>query len=175
MTLTVVAVSRQNHGFSVIGYSGGKFVRLINPTPDGILSPRSFRIHGVQQPRVWDLLDLEAPFADGRPAQPENRILNDRAWRLLQRPANDWRLPVSDQPELFGSRGASVRVPLTTLEASILCIEPDSMEVVCAWREDREKYQARMQFTYSGSAYNLPLTDATWAPRLLAPSALTKS
>lgn len=152
----------------MIGYAAGKFIRLINPTPDGILSPRSFRLRGRQRPRVWDVLNIDAPYTDGRPTQPENRILSDRQWRLLQRPADDWRLPVSDEPELFGSRGAALRAPLTAVEASILCIEPSAIAAVCAWREDREKFQARIQFSYSGSVYNLPLTDAHWVPRLLA-------
>ena len=168
MTLTILAVSRQGHGFSIIGYSAGKFVRLINPTPDGILVPRSFRIWGRQRPRVWDVLDLDAPYTDSRPAQPENRILGDRRWLLLQRPAHDWRIPLSTEPDLFGSRGAAIRAPLVAIDASILCIEPSAAVALCTWREDRERFQPRLQFTYGGSVYNLPLTDATWAPRLTA-------
>jgi hypothetical protein len=168
VTLTILAVSRQGHGFSVIGYSAGKFVRLINPTPDGILVPRSFRIRGRQRPRIWDVLDLDAPYTDSRPTQPENRILGDRRWLLLQRPAHDWRIPLSTEPDLFGSRGAAVRASLAAIDASILCIEPTTAVAVCTWREDQERFQPRLQFTYGGSVYNLPLTDATWAPRLTA-------
>lgn len=168
MTLTVVAVSRQGHGFSVIGFSAGEFVRLINPTPDGILVPRSFRIWGRQRPRVWDVIDIDAPYTDGRPTQPENRILGDRAWRLLQRPANDWQLPLATEPELFGSREATVRAPLAAVESSILCVEPSAAVAINTWREDQERFQARVQFSYNGSVYNLPLTDATWARRLAA-------
>ncbi|MBM3754680.1 MAG: hypothetical protein FJW38_11950 [Acidobacteria bacterium] len=167
MTLTIVAISRQGDGFSLIGFSNGNFVRLIDPTPDGILRPRSFRLHGWQRPRIWDVLDIDAPYTDGRPAQPENRILSDRSWRLLQRPANDWQLPISAASELFGSRGAAVQPALAT-DHSILCIEPGAISALCVWRADRENFQARMQFAFGGSIYNLPLADAIWAPRVLA-------
>jgi len=172
LDLVVVSVSRFADGCSLIGYGAaapGKygFVRLVAPTPSGALYPERHRMGEMAEPRPFDLIRVEAPWADGRPTQPENRVVDDTAWELLERPASRPQLvrlertPVNHGP-LFGTAGRAVRAAGFDREASILYVEPRDTEAAYEWDITKEKYRTRLRFTSGGNRYDLPLTDCLY-------------
>ena len=173
LDIVVVSVSRRADGCSLIGYGAavpGKygFVRLVAATPSGVLYLEGHRMGGMAEPRPFDLIRVEAPWADSRPTQPENRVVDDTEWELLERPASRphlvrlERTPVSNGP-LFGTAGRAVRAAGYDLEESILFVEPHDTAAVCEWDSAKERYRGRLRFTSGGNRYNLPLTDYRYA------------
>jgi hypothetical protein len=169
LDLLITSVSRRGDGRSYIGFgetvSGGPgFVRLVAPTPSGILYPHDYQTQSDAEPRVGDLVRVEAPWADSRPYQPENRVVDHTAWQLLERPAS---LPRTIRLEslppakglLFGTPGRAVHAAGPAGSASILYVEPEAVSAACEWDGRAEKYRTRVRFSVDGTAYDLPLTD----------------
>ncbi len=173
LALVVVSVSRRADGWSLIGHRAALpgrygFVRLVAPTPTGVLYSEQCRLGGMAEPRPFDLIRVEAPWADSRPAQPENLVVDDTEWELLERPASRphlvrlERTPVSMGP-LFGNSGRAVRAPGFDAGASVLYVEPEETEAVCEWDGRKEKYRTRLRFRSGETRYDLPLTDWQYA------------
>lgn len=178
MDLLVVGVARRADGRSILGFaetSPGRygFLRLVAPTPTGILYSHHYRIHDLLDPVPGDLLRVEAPWADRRPSQPENRVIDHSPWLLQERPAaRPWierleAMPVYRNP-LFGNPGRAVRASDTPVEASILYVEPEQPQAVCEWDGDRGDYRARLRFSVGPIRYDLPLVDARYNPLVRA-------
>src|SRR5262245_26691208 len=119
LDLLVAGVARCADGRTIIGLARTAaetcgFVRLVAPTPSGILYSQHTQIGSEAHPRPFDLIRVEAPWSDARPEQPENRVLDHTPWKLLERPASRlWireleRLAV-DSGALFGGPGKAVR------------------------------------------------------------------
>ncbi len=176
MELLVVGVSRRADGRSLIGYgmtSPGTwgFTRLVAPTPTGVLYPEHHRMGELVEPRPFDLIAVEAPWADSRPTQQENRVVDDTPWKLLERPASRPYLERLEREELsagplFGTAGRSVRARVDAGEVSILYVEPLEARAVCRWDPARERYLARLRFRVGEVFYELPLTDWYHAAKL---------
>ena len=173
LAIVVVSVSRRADGWSLIGHGAAipgryGFVRLVAPTPTGVLYPEQRRLDGMAEPRPFDLIRVEAPWADSRPAQPENRVVDDTEWELLERPASRphlvrlERTPVSNGP-LFGNSGRAVRATGFDGGASILYVEPFETEAAYEWDAAKEKYRARLRFRSGETNYDLPLTDCHYS------------
>lgn len=173
LDLLVVGVSRRADGRSLIGYgalaSGNwGFVRLVAPTPSGVLYPESHQMGEAVEPRPFDLIRVEAPWADSRPHQPENRVVDDTPWELLERPASrPWqerleKLPADSGP-LFGTDGRSIRAVGGASGSSILYVSPERPRALCQWDPMKEKYLARIRFHVGTSRYELPLTDLRYS------------
>lgn len=173
LDIVVAGVSRWADGRSLIGFGSAMpgqygFIRLVAPTPSGVLYPEHHRLEGAAEPRPFDLIRVEAPWADSRPGQPENRVVDDTPWELLERPASRPRLagleqtPVWDGP-LFGTSGRSVRATAFNLGPSILYLVPRDIEAVCDWDSEKERYRARLRFSSGRTRYDLPLTDWRYA------------
>jgi hypothetical protein len=177
LALVVAGIARWSDGRSIVGFGEFQpglmgFVRLLAPTPSGILYPQHYLLDGWEEPRLFDLIRVEAPWADRRLAQPETRIVDDTAWRLLERPASrpfqtrlDGRPP--DAGPLLGGPGRAIRASGVSLPASIACIDPLDPLAVCEWDSARERYRTRLRFGHGGVAYDLPLTDERTAAALL--------
>jgi hypothetical protein len=167
-----VSVARRADGRSIIGLSESGFVRLVAPTPTGILYASHYRISDSVAPRPWDLIQVDAPWADNRPAQPENRIVNHAAWQLLERPVSPINLPAFPAPPtepLFGAATRALPVQRLPVRRSILCIEPQEVEACCHWRHSEERLVTRLRFDWLGARYDLPLLDARWSEVLAKP------
>ena len=168
LSLVVTAIARWADGRSILGFGellpgATGFVRLVAPTPSGILYPQHYLLDGWEEPRLFDLIRVEAPWADSRSGQPETRIIDDTAWRLLERPASrpslirlDRRPP--DAGPLLGGPGRAVRASAGP-SSSLACIEPAAPLAVCEWDSARERYRTRLRFLHHGASYDLPLTD----------------
>ena len=174
MDLLIVGVTRRGDGRSFIGFGSvgpGRtgFVRLVAPTPSGVLYPQEYQTYGVWEPRRWDLVRVEAPWADSRPMQPENRILDRTPWELLERPASArWlgeleRHPVA-RGALLGTRGRAVREASVQMAGSVEYVEPADVTAVCEWDPQRERYRARLHFSLDGERYDLALSDCFYSP-----------
>lgn len=160
----VAAVARRGDGQSVLGFTTNGFVRLLAPTPSGILYPEHTRLGRSTDPVPCDLIRVEAPWADKRPGQPENRIIDGTPWQLLERPASRAHLALLERAPgerglLFGTRGRAVREGATGESPSILYVEPDSARAVRAWDPSKERYRSRLRFAAGGIRYDLPLAD----------------
>jgi len=169
LELLVAGVSRRADGRSLIGYGAvipgvWGFVRLVAPTPSGVLYPEHHRMGEQVEPRPFDLIRVESPWADSRPEQPENRVVDDTPWELLERPASRRYIerveqaPVAAGP-LFGTTGHSVRARGGENDASILYIEPEEVVSICRWDGAKERFLTRLRFIAGGESYELPLTD----------------
>ena len=173
MDLLIVGVTRRGDGRSYIGFGTvgpGRtgFVRLVAPTPTGVLYPQEYQLQGILEPRRWDLIRVEAPWADSRPMQPENRILDRTPWELLERPASaPWmreleRYPVA-RGMLLGTRGRAVRASNVQAAGSIAYVEPADVKAVCEWDPQRERYRSRLHFALDGERYDLALSDCAYS------------
>jgi hypothetical protein len=153
----------------VIGFDGSGFVRLLSATEEGLLAREQTLMEGETESRAMDLVEVEAPWADVRPGREEGRIVSDRRWRLVERPAGmRWledleRMPVAEGP-LFG--GPERSTSETWDGPSIRWVEPEGTTAVCRWDEARERYTPRLRFTTGGLTYELPLTDCVTGDRL---------
>ena len=177
LDLLVVGVSRLAEGISLIGAGADiadrfRFIRLVAPTPSGVLQPQHHRLKDQTEPRPFDLIRVEAPWADNRLTQPENRVLNDDPWELLERPASRphlqrlERMPLQ-AGALFDTPGPSLR-PGAAEPASIAYVEPVDPIAVCDWSAARERYRTRFHFTSGGIRYDLPFTDLHYSQVLRA-------
>lgn len=174
MDLLVVGVTRRGDGRSYIGFGPvgpGRtgFVRLVAPTPTGVLYPQEYQLQGVLEPRKWDLIRVGAPWADSRPMQPENRILDRTPWELLERPASlPWLRELEGQQVarglLLGTPGRAVRAANGPASSSIVYVEPEEVLAVCEWDDHRERYRARLRFSLDENRYDLALSDLVYAP-----------
>jgi len=122
------------------------------------------RLRGGAEPRPFDFIRVEAPWADSRPSQPENRIVDGTEWELLERPASRQnilhleRTPVAKGP-IFSTLGRAVRAGGFETGASILYVEPQETQAVYSWDASKERYRSRLRFQSCEVNYDLPLTD----------------
>ncbi|MBI2687609.1 MAG: hypothetical protein HYX27_14960 [Acidobacteria bacterium] len=173
LDLLVLSVARCADGRAVFGFAETAartfgFVRLVAPTPSGILYLQHTQLGNAADPRPYDLIRVEAPWADSRVTQPENRVVDHTPWVLLERPASlPWiaafERNAANSGPLFGGPGRAIRAPDRGLARSILCVQPEEARAVCEWDERNEKYRVRLRFLASGIPYDLPLTDAHYS------------
>jgi hypothetical protein len=178
LELIVVSVSRWAEGRSIIGFGEarpgeGGFIRLVAPTPAGTLRPEQYALRGGAEPRVGDRLRVEAPWRDSRPGQPENMVVGDTPWGLLERPAGRGLVGVlerrrADAGLLFGGPGRAERADYPADAPSILWVEPAGARAASVWDGERGRYRARLRFAAGGAEYDLPLTDWHYSRRLCA-------
>jgi hypothetical protein len=176
--LLLVSMTRRADGRSFIGFgemASGRlgFVRLVAPTPSGILYPHAYQLDQEVEPRVGDLVRVEAPWADSRPFQPENRVIDHTAWQLRERPASRALVArLESQPlargPLFGTAGRAVRAAGPPVPASVLYVEPEAILAACEWNERSETYRTRLRFSVDGISYDLPLSDLHYSRILRA-------
>ncbi|MBM3785994.1 MAG: hypothetical protein FJW30_16665 [Acidobacteria bacterium] len=160
LDLVVAAVARQGQGLSLIGVHGGEYIRLVAPTPDGILYQRDLRFAYPVVPRPYDRIRVSAPWLDNRPGQPESRVVGGEAWQLLERPCCQANFPLHSEPSLFGDTHGAVRAS----ESSIQCIEPSDVQLHFI---ERTVPKARVTFRHRGHVYDLPLLDVHWREAVL--------
>lgn len=175
LDLLVVSVSRRGDGRSIAGMDeDGRFIRLIAPSPSGILYPSHYRMSDEADPRPYDLIRVDAPWLDNRPSQPENRIVSAEPWQLLERPASRPHirrfeaLPAYDGA-LFGNSDRAIRSTSHFVDRSLAVVDPDAERVTahCVWQENRQRFAARVRFEHCGAIYDLPLSDIHWSARVL--------
>lgn len=175
--IVVLASSKKLGGRCVAGISinSGAWVRPVSNFGEGELYPHQCRVDG-RLPSPLDVVEFAyvGPVED--PAQPENVLVADEAWRLTETldPVNAYdRLTrfLSPGPGLFGNRGKAVdeEVAAAGLAASLELVEP-SGDVEFSLEPPFKPggpSRTRVTFSLAGQTYDLPVTDFWVRPRLL--------
>ncbi len=173
--ILTIASSRKLGGYCVAGVSlsDGRLLRPVSPYGSGALSARECRVRG-RTPRLLDVVSFEHVGSAGDPAQPENRVVADKPWRLEGRANSDRALEVllgvaHSGPTLLANHGRAVpaHVAAAGLSASLVLIEPDGLRFGHGPRADAHTGSPRALFRFGGRAWNLPITDFDIGPRLL--------
>jgi hypothetical protein len=154
---------------------GGGWIRPIGHRSGGQLYSDEYTLEDGSDAQVLDVVQMELERLTPDPVQPENWLISDSPWRLIQRPASSAQRDillsrVHQRPELFGS--TSDRAPETGLQAtppgySLAIVRPDSLR----WYVDTRYtggLQGRADFTVMGQAYDLAVTDPYWASKIKA-------
>jgi len=150
---------------------GGGWVRPVSDKEHGQLSYSQYRLPDHSEPHLFDILRVGLAHPRPLPYQPENWLVDDSAWTLLERPASsDYARIVAAAvfrgPLLFGSAGRSVPQSVfrgRPARESLLLVQPSDIR----WRTEFNTYQLRnmprVRFQLGSVPYDLPLTDPAFA------------
>jgi hypothetical protein len=171
--LIVLANSRKYGGRCVAGISRttGEWIRPISWRNHGELDSTHTKVDG----RQVEELDVVKIFHDGscgNPAQPENVMLVDRDWELVETlgPA-EARTMLSDQIRqsgpLFGNRGKAVTAEIAAegLDSSLALVEPPG-DLILRIPEASGNRSPRALFTFDGRPLDMAVTDYKIGPAI---------
>ena len=171
-----LANSRKHSGRCVAGLrlDGLGWVRPVSTLPDGTLFANHYLLDDGAEPRLLDVVEVEVTAAQPEPHQPENWLLAQSRWRLVERlaPKDVLRrlsLAVIATPLLFGTE--SDRIDYSTLlerpaSSSLALVLPRGIR----WqirRSLRGGRQTRCTFHLGGQYYDLSVTDPEFEGRLV--------
>jgi hypothetical protein len=164
--LIILANSRKYGGKCVAGISriSGNWIRPVSWHPHGQLDATHVRIGG----RSVQNLDIVRIFHRGsteNPAQPENVMLEDRVWELVDQldpdEAKALLVPhIMRRGPLFGNRGQAVPAEEAALglDSSIALVEPAG-GVRFSTRNAYGKRSPRARFSFARRDLDLTVTD----------------
>ena len=147
--------------------------RPVSDLTDGTLKPCHYRLTSGSPAQILDVIEVEVKGPRSEPHQPENGVLGDAPWRLLDLMSPEVALERLRQcllpgPALFGNMRD--RVPYADLEqsptsSSLALIIPTSVtwDIETSYTGTR---QTRARFTLAGARYSLSVTDPIWRNRL---------
>lgn len=171
-----LANSKKLTGRCVAGIrmDGHGWIRPVGTNPDGTLFSSDYMLAGQREPALLDVIEVEIEQAKPKPYQPENWLLSDKRWRLVDEldtstAAEFLQGYLDDGPELFGNRGDRILIEglkESPLSQSLTVIEPTSAqwEITRSYRGNR---QTRIQFKLQRAYYDISVTDPHWEQRLL--------
>jgi len=150
---------------------GGGWVRPVSDEEHGELQYSQYRLPDYSEPHLLDVIRVGLTNRRPLPHQPENWLIDDSPWALLQRPAAaDHARVVSAavlrEPLLFGNPGRSV--PYAQFRGrpareSLALVQPTGIR----WHTEFNTYELRNMprvfFQLGDVAYDLPLTDPAHA------------
>ncbi|MGA2594139.1 MAG: hypothetical protein ABSH32_29915 [Bryobacteraceae bacterium] len=154
---------------------GGGWVRPVSDKEHGALQYSQYRLPDDSEPHLFDVIRVGLSHPHPAPYQPENWLVNNSAWTLLERPASADHVQVVTAAVfrgslLFGNAGRSVPVAQFRSRAareSLALVQPTDIR----WRTEFSMYQlrnvARVLFRLGDVPYDLPLTDPAYAGPLL--------
>lgn len=167
-----LANSRKHAGRCVAGLraDGGGWLRPVSDRPDGSLFPRHYWLDADSEPALLDLISVPLQRAEPVPHQPENWIVGEGMWKLLERPASLDKVRQllnthrATSPLLFG--GPEARVPFEVLKrapaaASLAVVQPYGVWLRVTTSTTGRR-QLRARFDIFGAYYDLPVTDPAW-------------
>jgi len=176
--IIVLANSKKLGGRCVAGIStrSGRWARPVSRLPNGKLEPAHCRVEN-RQPALLDVVRFDYAEQLGDPAQPENLLIEDSPWELVDHVApgdafSRLQEHLARGPELLGNRGRAVpeEVAEEGVDASLALIEPDRpprFKTESA-HEMGGQLRPRVEFSLGGQDYDLGITDFVVAPRLRA-------
>jgi hypothetical protein len=150
---------------------GGGWVRPVSDREHGELHYSQYRLPDLSEPHIFDVIRVGLARHRPLPHQPENWLVDDSPWTLLERPAAADRSPVvsgalCSGPLLFGNAGRWVpyaQFRTRPAPESLLLVQPTDI----LWRVEFNLTQLcnmpRVLFRLSGVPYDLPLTDPVYA------------
>ena len=169
-----LANSRKLGGSCVAGIrtDTGAWIRPVSSSAHGELSPAQQRMGNDEEPRLFDLVRVQFTKPVPSYSQPENWLISDIPWDLVNRPApsalSDLLMAaVCPDRFLFGSisdRVAGATLAANPATSSLTLIRPQRLR----WFTDSymRKKKARAQFYIGDSYYNLGVTDPSFEPKL---------
>jgi len=163
-----LANSRKLSGRCIAGLrtDGGGWIRPVSESPDGTLFQGHYILKDGSEAQVLDVLkiDLLRPRPD--PYQPENWVIGNNFWKLVERPASlkyqhIFHSYIIAGPTLFGDqfdRTSVKSLNKNPAQASLALVIPDNIEWVVK-RNVKGKRQIRALFNLSDAFYDLGVTD----------------
>jgi hypothetical protein len=124
--------------------------------------------------RVLDVIDIRLKEAKPLPHQPENWLMDEGAWELIERPATGKHLDVvraavTTASLLFGDRSDRIRAEIfehTPAAVSLVLVRPTTIH----WGVERNPVKgtkkARAHFSLGAIPYDLGVTDPDWSARI---------
>lgn len=166
--MIVLASSRKlaDRCIAGISTSSGDWVRPVSDIPGGL---RKFqcKVNG-RWPRLLDIVRFGYVERLDDPAQPENVLIDEAEWQLVDSLALDDAYaelaPFLEQgPELLGNHGKAVKAAIAAdgVEASLALVEPAPpiSFLMHSPEETYGKLKPRAEFDLNGATYELGLTD----------------
>jgi hypothetical protein len=174
-SILCLANSYKHGGRCVAGIDprDGAWIRLRGAAPDGTLQPAEYRLHDGSEPRLLDLIEVEAHYALPSDAHPEDWQIAPVRWCLLARPANP--AVIRKALDTAGNGATILRDHRDRISCEEIAAKPmqASLALVCPselhwWiRDDRQgKRRSRALFRRNHVTYDLSVTDPRWLERL---------
>ena len=150
---------------------GGGWVWPVSDKEHGELEYSQYRLPDHSEPHLLDVIRVGLSHPQPLPHQPENWIMDNSAWSLVERPAAaDRARVVADAvlrgPLLFGNAGRSTpygQFRRRPARESLALVKP----VGIRWRTEFNTYllrnMPRVLFQLGDVPYDLPLTDPAHA------------
>lgn len=155
---------------------GSGWIRLVSNSPHGELnfSQRTLGAHG--EPQNFDLIRAEVIRASPLLGQPENWLIADRPWKLLQRPAAPefhavLTKHVHRENGIFGStadRLAVANFRRQPVSASLAVLKPQNTRFVHEILGSKKRVRAL--FDLGHNSFNLSVTDPPFEQQIKGPS-----
>jgi len=150
---------------------GGGWVRPVSDKEHGELEYSQYRLPDHSEPHLLDVIRIGLSHPQPLPHQPENWIMDDSAWSLVERSASADRAhvvanAVSRESLLFGNAGRSMpygQFLRRPAQESLALVKPAGVR----WRTEFNTYllrnMPRVLFQLGDLPYDLPLTDPAHA------------
>ena len=150
---------------------GGGWIRPVSASEHGELQYSQYRLPDHSEPHLLDVIRVGLSHRQPLPHQPENWLVDDTPWVLLERPASAAHAhrvaaAVRRGPQLLGNTGRSVphaQLLRRPAQESLVLVEPTDIR----WHTEFNTYELRnmprVLFLLGDVRYDLPLTDPTYA------------
>jgi hypothetical protein len=173
--LLILANSRKLGGRCVAGVDATtrEWIRPVSAQPDGTVSVHRCRLNTGDDAALLDVVRMEVGVPRPEKYQPENRVLGDEPWHLVQVVEPDEAHLVLDplltrHGELLGNseeRIAAATFATVPAAASLVLIEPADIQWIVTTTFGGRR-QIRAWFRHDNRGYSLPVTDPIWVSRL---------
>ena len=150
---------------------GGGWVRPVSDKEHGELQYSQYRLPDHSEPHLFDVIRVGLSHRWPSPHQPENWLMDNSAWTLVERPASAdcarvVAAAVFRESLLFGNKGRSVphaQFRSRPVRESLALVQPTDIR----WRTEFNTYELRNRprvlFRLGDVPYDLPLTDPAHA------------
>lgn len=150
---------------------GGGWVRPVSNREHGELQYSQYRLPDHSEPHLFDVIRVGLSLLQPLPHQPENWLVDNSPWTLLERPAPaDYARLVSaavfNGSELLGNTGRFVpqgQFRDRQARESLVLIQPTDIRWHTEFDTHKLRNTARVPFFLGEIPYDLPLTDLAYA------------
>lgn len=176
-TMICMANSTKLGGRCVAGLrvDGGGWIRPVSndESSKGALSPRHYKLEDGAEVRPLDVVEISVIRPFPQPHQPENWLIEDKPWQLIQRKPgpeilNILHAQIFRGSALLGNRSDRISFDTfvtTPAQTSLVLVEPENLY----WHitsDIKNRPQVRAVFQLSGQGYDLVVTDPLWNGQL---------
>jgi hypothetical protein len=170
MHVICLALSKREGGYCLAGVERGKN-RWVRP----IAGQQRPELHFSKLPKLLDVWDIPLTGPAPEIHQPENWLVGQGDWRLVERITDDAAASLLSElttagPELLRNHTDRIRcmdIKAHPLAASVRIIRPRDIRFYVAWGTRQGQRQARCAFSLDGANYDLSVTDSAFEARLL--------